>query len=270
MKLSRKLAFDLTAGILLSSIFCALLVNQIMAGGVGTSITFLAFLSAPENVISTLLMTSFILASWIMRGVNNRMVLFCWALVLVVYYMLFWIMYYLFYYQFLNIYVLNLAGLVASLPVVMLLRYRITFTFALLSKMRMLGILSAETDGYLYSIKTTDFEFYMRQVLYVAFIVEFLNSLYLSLYGLVYQVPFNGSLYEHFLQHDNWDPFFAYVWLRNLIGCTYILIIGIYLFRDNKTKDALDEGVNDLQRRSISLKMLEKRRVKSKKNKNQD
>lgn len=77
MNLPRKLATELTAGSILSSIFCALLVHAVMEGGVGKSIFFFEFLKAPENILFCLLMSFFIFASWLMHGINNRTVLFC-------------------------------------------------------------------------------------------------------------------------------------------------------------------------------------------------
>lgn len=263
MKLSRKLTFDIVAGLLLSSIFCTLLVQQIMAGGVGSKISFTEFLSAPENIIFSLLMSSFVFASWLMRGPNNRVVLFCWALLFLVYYSIFWWIYDYFQYRFLNIYMVYFAGVIASLPVLLILRFRITYTSLLFEHVVKSGVFKPEIDNYLSHAKTTDFEFKMKWTLYLAFGVEFLYALYLSLYGLANRIPYNGSVYEHISNNNHWDPFDIYMLLMNLLSFCYVLIINYYLFKDNVIKDGLLTNNSVKEKRDIALQMLEDRRRKS-------
>lgn len=263
MILTRKLAIDLTAGTLLSSIFCALLVNVIMAGGVGDSITFKAFLKAPENILFCLLMSFFIFASWLMRGMNNRTVLFCWALVSVIYYVIYWYYSNYFYNEFRNIYAIFYTSLISSLPIILIIRYRVRISLFVFQKVGNFGFFEKDIENYLCHAKTTDFEFSMQIILYVAFTVELLYSLYMTLYGIMNQIPYNGSIYNHMLEHNNWDPFDLYIMLVNLISIAYLISIGFHLIRDNKSEDAVGYGLSDQEKRAINQKIIDRYRKKS-------
>lgn len=260
MPVSRPLIINIAVGTLLSGLFGALLVYFIMAGGVGSEISFSEFLSSPQNTIFTLLMCSFVFASWVMRGSNNRAVLFFWAVVISVYQTIYWATYHYFYYQHINIYVLNFVGVAASIPAILFLRLRVTYSCWMLGKVRPLRLFRAEIDHYLKHAKVTDFEFYMRKVMYAAFFIEYAYAAYLTAYALFFQIPSDGSIYEHMLQNNFWDPYETYVFAKNLSTSSYILVIGFYLYRDNQVPDAFNYGVSEEQKRAVTQLMLEKRR----------
>lgn len=265
MNITRKLANDLVAGILLSGVFCALLIQQIMKGGVGNSITFSQFLHAPENIVFCLLMTSFIFASWTMRGPNNRAVIFCWAIGLVMHYAIYWAFCDYFLIQSKNIYALNFIGVISSIPIILLVYGRVRLCFTFCEKYRKVTL--SKSQQHIVNVYITDFDHYMRLILKCAIYVELSYSIYLSLYGALNLIPYNGSIYEHILQLNHWDPFTLYHSVLGGLGICYILIIGFHLLRDNIKPDAFTYGVSRADRRKAVLRILEKDKKRAQKNK---
>lgn len=264
MRGDTRLASDIIVGGILSSIFFAFLVFQIISSGVGRSTTLVEFLSIPGNVLFCLLMSMFIFASWIMRGMNNRMVLFCWAIMYVVNYLIYIEIYQHFTYSFKNIYMLCMAGVAASIPVVIVMRHRVFVTVLLLERVWLAGILRQQIGKYLKEAATTDFELYMKRALYVAFSVEFLFSLYMTSYGLFNQISHHENITNIMQNNKSWDPHELYYGLLECITVVYIIIIGFYLYRDNHTQDAYAYGLTERERREAGLKLLEKYREKAK------
>lgn len=239
-----------------------------MAGGVGTSISFVEFLSASENVLFCLLMSLFVFASWIMKGINNRTVIFCWAILIVLHHWIYWWIYAYFYNHSHNIYVLNLAGPVATAPAVLFLRFRVTYTLLLAGMISSLGILRSEMHHYAQNATVTDFEIYMKRAMYCAFIVEFLYATYLSAYSLIYQIPVDGSVYNQLLDAGHWDPYYFYHAFINIVAIGYILIICFYLFRDRNYPDDYLHGATLQDKQAVVQEILDEvRRGKQRKDK---
>lgn len=269
MSTKRNIISDIIIGAILSSIFCGLLVKQIMAGGVGDSISFREFLSYPENILFCLVMSMFIFASWLMRGINNRAVLFCWAIMYTVHFFIFSNVYDYFYYDNINIYMLLLSGVSATLPSLIVIRYRVFVTTFLLVIVARAGLFNKQIGYYLRHASGTDFEVNMKMALYTAFSVEFLYSLYMVVYGVLNGIPYFGSITSHLEQNSAWDPYWLYHVLLNLVTVLYILLIGFYIYRDNTNPDAYMHGFSYEERRQASLQVLEKyRKLAEQKQKN--
>lgn len=260
MRGERKTTSDIFAGALSSSIFCWLLVTQIMAGGVGDSITFSQFLSYPENILFCLVMSMFIFASWLMRGLNNRVVLFCWAIMYTVHFLIFSTVYEHYYDNNRNVYMLLLTGVAATLPSVVVIRFRVFVTTLFLVPIGKAGIFPKQIGHYLRNATATDFEVYMKKALYTAFTVEFLYGLYMVTYGVLSDIPYYASVTNHLEQHNVWNPIDLYYWMLNMVTVGYILIIGFYIYRDNTHPDTYLHGYSLEERQQASLKVLEKYR----------
>jgi len=262
MNTSRKLVSDLIAGVSLSGIFFALLVNSMMEAGVSSGAGFLEFILATENLMFCSVMSSFIFASWLIRGTNDRMVLFIWALGFVIHHGMYWLCYELFFNQTKNIYALNFIGSMATVPVVVLLRYRLLMVFKLtILYQRCFGMMH-NTQHILSQIKSTDFEYYANRACALGLFVELCYSLYLSVYALIHHIPYNGSIYQHFVRTGNWNPFDTYYSALDLVSLSFIAILMYYIYRSLSAPDVFAYSVEKSQKRKIAELMLEKRRSK--------
>lgn len=263
MRPSRKLVADLAVSSVLSIIFGVMLVKQIMAGGVGSSISFIEFLSAPSNLLFCLLMCMFTVSAWLMRGLNNRSVVLCWAIMVILNSVMFYKIYDYFIYEFKNIYVLCVAGLATAVPAVLLMRYRVLITVFICERIWKAGLFRQQIGRYLRCAGSTDFECDMRLALYAGFTVEFLYSLYLISYGLINRIPYHGYITEHMQNNGNWTPYSLYYSSLDFITFVYILIILLHLYRDNKKPDAYAYGMSKQELNSAGLRLLEKSRKNS-------
>lgn len=264
MRLSRKFITDLIVGGLLSILFGGLLARQIMVSDVGNYASFMEFLSYPGNLLFCLLMSMFILASWLMRGINNRTVVFCWAIMVVTHSIIYYSIYDYFIHEFKSIYALSVAGVAATIPSVLFLRYRVVITVLLCEKIWKVGVLRNALGRYLSSAGATDFELDMCRALYVAFTVEFLYSLYLVTYALVNSIPFYASITRHMVNRNSWIPHDLYYVLLDIVAIIYILVIALHIYRENKEVDAFGYGTTELQRKAAGIRLLEKSRKTAK------
>lgn len=265
MRPSRKPLTDLIVGGTLSIVFGGFLFYQILASNVDNYDDFLEFLEDPGNFLFCLLMSMFTLASWLMKGVNNRAVLFCWASMVVFNSFIYFSVSHYFSYEFKNVYALSCVGLAASIPVVILMRFRVSITTIICEKLWKTGLLKNSTDHYLRVATTTNFEFDMRLALYGAFIVEFLYSLYMTSYAALHSISHNSSISEHMSLYKNWQPFDLYYSSLNIVGTVYILIIAWHLFRDYNSPDSFGDGLTETDRKNAGLRLLEKSRRNPKK-----
>ncbi len=263
MRPSRKFITDLTLGGLLSIIFGGLLFNQILASNVANYDSFMEFLGDPSNLLFCLLMSMFILASWLMKGGNNRTVLFCWAIMVVFNSLFYYAAYYFFVNEFKNIYALCCVGLAASIPFVLVMRYRVVISILLGQYISGKSYFGKSVASNLSLAGTTDFEFDMRVALYSAFVVEFLYSLYMMIYGVLNRVPYHASITEHMQLNNVWTPYNAYFTSLNIIGTVYILVITLHLYREFKDPDAFGYGMTAEERKAAGLRLLEKSRNKN-------
>jgi hypothetical protein len=189
------------------------------------------------NFTWSMYILSLLSASILFKGRNNKTALILWTLGFMLETLIWESMMYYYLIQGVQPYIMNWALPICMIPLVILVRYRIRFTTFFCTQLMRTNRFNKWAENTLSTLKMTRIELVFRWWIILMFTVDLFQAIYLTVYSILWNIPWDGSITAVIIENNHFDVFGFFYIIQLITNLAVIIGLLRYSFIDRNQPD---------------------------------